>query len=641
MRQALILAGGKGTRLKERLMGRPKPLIEIGGTPLLQRQLELLCHHGFEQVIILVNHEAQQIIDFCAKYGNFGMALKFVDDGEPRGTAGAVLAMLGQAQPRFLVMYGDTMLDVDLGRFWRFHSERTGVAASIFLHPNDHPQDSDLVEIEDDGRVIQFHSYPHPEDHWLPNLVNAALYIVERAALEPWRDAAPPLDFAKDLFPRMLASGANIAGYISPEYIKDAGTPERVDKVERDLLRGFISAANLSRLQTAVFIDRDGTLNVDRGHVAQVDQMEPMADIGPAMRRLNEAGLRTVLVTNQPVIARGDCSVADLRAINARLEWELARSRAYLDRIYFCPHHPDRGFTGELAALKVVCGCRKPAPGMLLRAQRELNIDLSASWLIGDSTADAGAAAQAGVASVIVETGSAGLDDRYPFVPDFTARDFADAVRLILDRYPRLRQEVARLMPVPPGRLVFVGGLSRSGKSSLASTLAREWRISGHEIVLLRTDRWLRSEEQRRPGVFGRYDTDDLERIVRSLSEQKAVTIEIPYYSRRTRQRTSVAQSLRIDAHATVLVEGVVAIELARRCDLLSAAVDVRTDESERRERVIREYELRGWPRLDAESLYAEREMDEHQPLCAIGRLAAFSVCLDQAMALPSKATLS
>jgi NDP-sugar pyrophosphorylase family protein len=119
MKQALVLAGGKGTRLRERLNGRPKPLIDIGGTPLLQRQLELLKQHGFERAVILVNHEAHQIVDFCAAHANFGMALQFVDDGEPRGTAGAVLAILDRAAPRFLVVYGDTMLNVDLDRLWR------------------------------------------------------------------------------------------------------------------------------------------------------------------------------------------------------------------------------------------------------------------------------------------------------------------------------------------------------------------------------------------------------------------------------------------------------------------------------------------------------------------------------------------
>ncbi|MFN7888616.1 MAG: HAD-IIIA family hydrolase [Betaproteobacteria bacterium] len=638
MKQALVLAGGKGTRLRERLNGRPKPLIDIAGTPLLQRQLELLRRYGFESAIVLVNHQAQQIVDFCAAHGHFGMALSFVDDGAPLGTAGAVLAMLDRAQPRFLVVYGDTMLDVDLDRLWRAHAGRDGVAATIFLHPNDHPQDSDLVEIDDEGRVLCFHPYPHPEGSHFPNLVNAALYVVERAALEPWRSASPPLDFAKDLFPRMLAAGSSIAGYVSPEYIKDAGTPERVDKVERDVRRGVVAAANLAVPQTAVFIDRDGTLNVDPGHLCRLDQMRPFPHVGSAMRRLNDAGLRTVLVTNQPVVARGDCSVDEVRRINAKLEWVLARDKAYLDRIYFCPHHPDRGFAGEVSSLKIACDCRKPAPGMLLRAQRDLNIDLQASWFIGDGTADAGAAAQAGVTSVLVETGAAGLDDRYPYVPDFIARDFPDAVRFILDRYPRLRDLVEETLPQPVGRLVFVGGLSRSGKSSLSSALAREWRLRGHDAIILRADRWLRSEADREPAVLGRYDTHALVEIVRALAQRKALTLDVPTYSRRRRQRLPAVQRLAVGADASVIVVGVVAAELARRCGMLDSTVNVRTEEGRRRERVLREYRLRGWSDGDAERVYAEREADEHAPLRELGERAAWTLDLDPVFADPQAA---
>jgi D,D-heptose 1,7-bisphosphate phosphatase len=462
--------------------------------------------------------------------------------------------------------------------------------------------------------------------------VNAALYVVERSALEAWRHVAPPLDFAKTLFPRMLAEGARIVGYVSPEYIKDAGTPDRVDKVERDLQRGFVAAASLTQKQIAVFIDRDGTLNVDHGHVASVEQMEPLPGIGPAMRCLNEAGLRTVLVTNQPVIARGDCTAAELRRINARLEWELASSKAYLDRIYYCPHHPDRGFPGEVSELKFDCDCRKPKSGMLVRAQRELNIDLKGSWFIGDSTADAGAATMAGVSSIIVETGAAGHDDRYPYVADFTVRDFKDAVRFILDVYPRLREAACRLMPSPRGRLLFVGGLSRSGKSSVASTLAREWRRVGYEVVVLRVDRWLRSEADRQPGVLGRYETDQVETIVRMLAQPTERQLVVPFYSRRKRERASIVQELRIDASATVIVEGVIALEIARRCGLLSSAIDVRCDETRRRNRVIREYELRGLSQRDAEAVYSSREHDEHDPLREIGRLASHSINLDTAL---------
>ena len=179
MKQAVILAGGKGTRLASVLKGLPKPLVDVCGKPLLLHQLELLCAHGFTDAVVMVNHRADAIREWLAGV-DLPISVRLIDDGEPRGTAGAVLAALEELEPEFLVMYGDTMLAVDLTRFWAWHSAVPGADVSLFLHPNDHPHDSDLVEIEETGRIVAFHAYPHPAEAWLPNLVNAALYVVRR-----------------------------------------------------------------------------------------------------------------------------------------------------------------------------------------------------------------------------------------------------------------------------------------------------------------------------------------------------------------------------------------------------------------------------------------------------------------------------
>ena len=134
MKQAVILAGGRGTRLRERLNGLPKPLIDVCGVPLLERQVALLKRYGFTNVLVLVNHAAEQIVDFCAARDNWGLEIDCINDGEPRGTAGATLAVLDRLLDDFLVIYGDTMLEVDLNRFHDFHRRFEGVAATLFLH---------------------------------------------------------------------------------------------------------------------------------------------------------------------------------------------------------------------------------------------------------------------------------------------------------------------------------------------------------------------------------------------------------------------------------------------------------------------------------------------------------------------------
>lgn len=430
MTQAVILAGGKGTRLASRLNGKPKPLVDVDGIPLLRRQIDALVAHGVDNIVLLVNHAADQIADFIAAI-DVPAKITLIDDGDPRGTAGATLACLNQLEDRFVVVYGDTLFDVDIASMLASH-DSSGAQATLLLHPNDHPADSDLVEIDADGWVRGFHAYPHPAGAWLRNLVNAALYVVDRRLLEPWVSRMAVGDFAKDLFPAMVAEGAQIRGYVTYEYIKDIGTPARLDKAERHLRSGLVARSRRNAMQRAVFVDRDGTLNQLRGHLARAEDLELVAGAGAAIQRLNEAEYRVVVLTNQPVIARGEADEADLARIHARLETELGHDGAFLDAIYYCPHHPDRGFAGEVAELKLVCDCRKPATGMALAAARDLNIDLGRSWMIGDSTADVALAQAAGMRSILVATGEGGRDGKYQARPDFTAPSIVEAVAQLI-----------------------------------------------------------------------------------------------------------------------------------------------------------------------------------------------------------------
>lgn len=429
--QAVILAGGKGTRLAERLAGRPKPLVPVCGVPLLQRQVETLRANGVDRIVLLVNHEADQIRRFCAQNRDFGVDMRIVDDGEPRGTAGALLACLALLQDRFLVVYGDTLFDIDVAKMAAAHdAHRADV--TLLLHPNDHPADSDLVATDHDGRIVAFHPYPHQPDAALPNLVNAAFYIAQRSAFERWRDFAAPSDLAKDLFPAMVAQAQRLFGYRSSEYIKDLGTPARLDKVEAHLRSGRVARARLDVPQPCVFVDRDGTLNLLRGHIARAEDLALIPGAAAAIRQLNDAEFRIAVVTNQPVLARGDCSPEELTRIHWTLEGALGREGAMVDGIWWCPHHPDGGFPGEVAALKRDCDCRKPAPGLILEAAARLNADLSRSWMVGDTTSDMLAGRRAGVRTILVRTGEGGKDGKFACQPDFVADDLAEAARLIV-----------------------------------------------------------------------------------------------------------------------------------------------------------------------------------------------------------------
>jgi D,D-heptose 1,7-bisphosphate phosphatase len=539
VKQAVILAGGKGTRLQSRLDGRPKPLVDINGIPLLERQLRLLHRHGFSQVLLLVSHGAQQIREYCEQRTGGGTITILDDGGAPRGTAGAVLQALPYLDRRFLVVYGDTLLNVDLARFWNWHAQDPQTAASLFLHPNDHPQDSDLVQVDDEDRIVAFHPYPHSPGEYLINLSNAALYIVERELLRPWSEQPGLIDFAKNLFPEMLRQGAKLRGYQSFEYIKDAGTPERLDRVSRHLSAGIVDRATLETPQRSVLIDRDGTLNRHKGFIRQAEDLELFESAGPALKRLNESEWRTVLVTNQPVVARGETTFQELRRISAKLETELARFHAYLDRSYICPHHPDRGFAGEVPSLKIACSCRKPAAGLIEQAQRDLNLDLSQCWLVGDSTADLGAAAQARVTSILVQTGEAGLDDKYPFYPDMTVPDFAAAVRFIVEVFPQIAGVCEPFLPLmAAGTDWAISGDSFAEVQALTAVLRHQLQCQGKECISVPICRWQHVSD--RNGIV--IDVNELKSSARNAAERckGTVQLDLPYFSQKLRKRLPI-----------------------------------------------------------------------------------------------------
>jgi histidinol-phosphate phosphatase family protein len=409
----------------------------IGEKPLLEHQIELAQQHKFFDVLIFACYGVDLIAAAIGGGASRAMSIRYVAERTPLGTAGAVLAGLESLAEQFVIMYGDTMVSVDLERLWLAH-ERSGADATLLLHPNDHPLDSDLVEVDQDGRITAFHTRPHPAGRFFQNLVNAGLYVVNRNALMPWYGTRCSMDFGKDLFPAMLDRGDFLLGYRSSEYIKDIGTPQRYDLVSSQFAAGIVQRSSLAKRQRTVFLDRDGTLvrEVPVTGLISPDQLQLLPGVPEAMRLLNHAGLRAVVVTNQPVVAKGFCTNSELRYIHNKLEMLLGVHGAFLDSIYWCPHHPQKGFPHERTELKIDCDCRKPKTGLIERAACDLNIDVKQSWLVGDTTTDIQTARNAGLRSVLVRTGYGGTDCRHTARPEAVCDNLLDAVRFILSQPP-------------------------------------------------------------------------------------------------------------------------------------------------------------------------------------------------------------
>lgn len=403
---AVIMAGGKGTRIAAINSRIPKPLLPIAGKPVLLHQVECLKRQGICDIILVVGHLGSQIVSYFGDGREYGVHISYYQEESPLGTAGALYYLKDQLKSDFLLINGDLIFDVDFSRMLTFHREKQAIA-TLLVHPNDHPYDSGLVVTDSDGCVRDWMT-KEDERTWYKNCVNAGLHILSPRLLQ--RITHPQkTDLDRELIRPLIPTG-EVYAYRSPEYVKDMGTPERIAMVEHDLLTGMVQQKNLHRKQRAVFLDRDGTINRYVGFLRNTDEFELLDGVTDAIRLINQSGYLAIVVTNQPVIARGEVTWEGLDEIHRKMETLLGQEGAYIDDIFICPHHPDRGFEGERPEYKFDCACRKPKPGLLLEATEKYNIDLSNSWMIGDSDSDIAAGNAAGCKTVRIDENMSLLD---------------------------------------------------------------------------------------------------------------------------------------------------------------------------------------------------------------------------------------
>lgn len=479
--KVVIMAGGKGTRitsvtkkfavqypeLYNEAPDIPKPLLPIDGIPVLEREICSLREQGFDKIIITVGYLSSIIMDYfgdgtCVSRATgkpFGVSISYFNEAMPLGNAGALYKIYDDlkdgADEDFLLLTADSVFDVNIRRFVEYHKKKGGWA-TLFTHPNSHPFDSSVVVADMDCRVIEWLAKEDKRPVYFKNRVNAGLHILNRKVLDiavkngtivpeligtsNSQGSVVKVDLDRQLL-KPLCGNKNseaIFCYDSPEYVKDMGTPERFEQVLCDFKVGMIKRKNLQYKQRAFFLDRDGTINKYKGFIRSVDQIELIDGVAEAVKKINASGSLCIIITNQPVVARGEVSDKLLGEIHNKLETELSRAGAYIDALYYCPHHPDRGFTGEISSLKINCNCRKPKIGLVVKAAKDYNIDLTSSWFIGDSRNDVLCGKNAGTKTVLLigsDTDSnqhEGNKENSQFGQDLTCNSLIEAVEQIL-----------------------------------------------------------------------------------------------------------------------------------------------------------------------------------------------------------------
>ena len=436
--KTVIMAGGRGTRISSVASDIPKPMIKIEGKPVLEHELECLRDQGFTDIILTVSHLGNIIMDYFGDGSGvspatgkpFGVHIEYYFEKEPLGNAGALFKIKDKLDSDFLLLNADAVFDVDFNRMVNFHKSHGGLV-TLFTHPNSHPYDSGLILADERGRVEKWLAKEDPRPMYYKNRVNAGLHVISPKVLEAVDGShvgeknsngkTIKIDLDRQLL-KPLAGTGKMFCYNSPEYVKDMGTPERFYAVVEDYKKGTIQAKNLKNKQKAVFLDRDGTINKYVGFLRNIDDFELIDGVAEAIKKIDTSGYLAIVVTNQPVIARGEVSFEELEEIHNKMETLLGKEGAYLDAIYFCPHHPHKGYEGERPELKFDCDCRKPKPGMLLKAAQDFNIDLAQSWMVGDGENDIKAGQNAGCQTALIGSESYGQTVTVSSLKDFVER---------------------------------------------------------------------------------------------------------------------------------------------------------------------------------------------------------------------------
>ena len=431
---AIIMAGGKGTRLSSIAPNIPKPMIQVLGKPVLEYQIDSLRRSNIEDITLIVGYKKEVVKNYFGDGQKLGVRINYIEENEPLGTAGALWYIKNEQNGHedFILLFGDLMLDIDFNRFMTFHKKHKALI-TLFAHPNTHPYDSDLLVINENSKVTKILAKNIERSFYYHNFVNAGVYCVNMAALTQIQQPEK-LDLEENIITSLIHQGS-VYAYKSTEYIKDMGTPERFEAVLADVNNGVVAVRNLKKKQKAIFLDRDGTINEYVGFLKNINDFKLLPSVSLALAKANASSFLTIVATNQPVIARGEITFQELDEIHKKMETELGKRGVYIDDIFYCPHHPDKGYNGEISVLKIDCNCRKPKIGMLKQAVEKYNIDLSSSWFIGDTTLDIQTGKNAGMNTILLKTGEAGKDKKYDATPDYTANNLLEAINYIMKIY--------------------------------------------------------------------------------------------------------------------------------------------------------------------------------------------------------------
>lgn len=386
--EAIVLAGGFGTRLKACIENLPKPLAPIGGKPFLHYLLDYLYANGIHRVIISTGYLSECIEEAIGRTYR-GMVINYCKEDFPLGTGGAIKKALGMCRDEYAVaVNGDSFFDVDLFKMQSLHEE-SGYPLTIAAREVPWAEHSGFLTVKD-GRLEGFREKGVKSG----GLINGGVYFIKKDLLDGITEE-------KFSFEKLVLEGGYcpVAVLESNGYFIDIGIPENYRKAEAE--KEFLVS---KRTRKAVFLDRDGTINHDPGHLYRTEDFEFLPDADKAIAALKKKGYLTIVITNQAGIAKKLYTAEDVDILHGYIDSLLCEKHSVIaDGYYYCPHHPE----AAIEEYRTECSCRKPQSGLILKAvsdfsQIGIEIDIKNSLTVGNRRSDLLAGINAGTGKNIL-----------------------------------------------------------------------------------------------------------------------------------------------------------------------------------------------------------------------------------------------
>ena len=375
-RQAVILAGGRGSRLRPLTDTMPKPMLPFHGKPFLEYLVEHLKEQGFEKILLLLGYLPEVIMDHFKDGSSLGLHIEYSVTDVENETGTRLRLAAPKIDPCFLLMYSDNYWPMRIDSMWDQFT-KSGTDMQITVYSNKDGYSRDNVQIK--GGLVELYDGSRTNDNLQG--VEIGFAFMKKSVLDLLPDAN--VNFEKIVYP-ILSERRLLSGYVTDHRYYSVGSHERLE-----LTRSFL------KRRPAIILDRDGVLNKKMPkaeYVRNWDDFKWLPGAVEAVRLLKEAGFCIAIVTNQAGIARGMMTESDLSRIHGMMTDDLAKNGGAIDAVYYCPHGWDDN-----------CECRKPRPGMLFQAQKDFHLDLSRVYFVGDDVRDRETADRAGAKFLMVD----------------------------------------------------------------------------------------------------------------------------------------------------------------------------------------------------------------------------------------------